>query len=169
MLWPQSVIPVPWIMLSQIHSPNSFLSGWGVPGIYSVNFVLVGTVLLGFPELEPLLLFYAVFPPFHLVEGVFALEFCSLCFCLLLFKNWRHHESSPSTPIDTFVQCWGTGSMLHPYLARYPLIKLFASLCLFEETGRLCEGCLVRDISVVGRGVIASWKTRHYCSFFPSY
>lgn len=46
--------------------------------------------------------------------------------------------------------------MLHPYLARYPLIKLFESLCLFEETGRLCEGCLVRDISVVGRGVIAS-------------
>lgn len=50
----------------------------------------------------------------------------------------------------------GTGSMLHPYLACYPLIKLLASLCLFEATGRLCKGCLVRDISLVGRGVIAS-------------
>lgn len=63
----------------------------------------------------------------------------------------------------------GVGSMLHPYLACYPLIKLLASLCLFEATGRLCKGCLVREISLVGRGVIASWKTRHYCSFFPSY
>ena len=50
----------------------------------------------------------------------------------------------------------GYGSMLHPYLACYPLIKLLASLCLFEATGRLCKGCLVRDISLVGRGVIAS-------------
>lgn len=170
MLWPQSVIPVTGIMLSKIHSPISSLSGWGVPGIYSANFVLVGTVLLGFPELEPLFFFLMQFPPFpHLVKGFFAIWFCSLGFFWLLYENWRHHKSSPGTPIDIFIQCWGTGSMLHPYLARYPLIKLFASLCLFEETGRLCEGCLVRDISVVGRGVIASWKTRHYCSFFPSY
>lgn len=63
----------------------------------------------------------------------------------------------------------GLDSMLLPYLACYPLIRLLASLCLFEATGRLCKGCLVRDISLVGRGVIASWKTRHYCSFFPSY
>lgn len=170
MLWPQSVIPVAWIMLSKIHSSISFPSGWGIPGIYSVNFVPVGTVLLGFPELEPLFLsLYSFPPPPHLVKAFFVIAFCSLGFCSLHFKNWRHRKSSPDTPIDTFVQCWGTGPMLHPYLARYPLIKLFASLCLFEETGRLCEGCLVRDISVVGRGVIASWKTRHYCSFFPSY
>lgn len=57
--------------------------------------------------------------------------------------------------------CWGSaqmlGSMLHPHLACYPLIRLLASLCLFEATGRRRrKGCLVRDISLVGRGVIAS-------------
>lgn len=50
----------------------------------------------------------------------------------------------------------GAASALHLHLACYPLIKLLASLCLFEATGRLCTGCLVRDISLVGSGVIAS-------------
>lgn len=58
--------------------------------------------------------------------------------------------------------CGSTLSLLSSHQA-------LSALCLFEATGRLCEGCLVRDISLVGSGVIASWKTRHYCSFFPSY
>ena len=149
----------------------NFQSGWGIPGIYSVTFELVRSVLLGLPKLKTLFL-GSFFPPSiskGFFKGFFIIEFSSLGFCSLFFKDWRHSKSCSGTPINTFVQCWSTGSMLHPYLACYPVIKLFASLCLSEETGRLCEGCLVRDISVVGRGVIASWKTRHYCSFFPSY
>lgn len=63
-------------------------------------------------------------------------------------------------PLNTFLffaaQLRGAGSMLHVDMPCYPLLRLFASLCLFETTGRLVEGCLVRDINLVGGGVIAS-------------
>lgn len=46
--------------------------------------------------------------------------------------------------------------MLYVFLVCYFFIKFLVFFCLFEVIGRLCKGCLVRDISFVGRGVIVS-------------
>lgn len=83
-LWPQTMISVSQIILFKLQSPISTPSGWGIPSIYSVTFVLMRSVLLAFPKLKPLCFSCRVSSP-SLSKGCFIFEFCSLAFLLTAF------------------------------------------------------------------------------------
>lgn len=76
---------------------------------------------------------------------------------------------SPLTFVPLQWQWSGDGLHVASTLGLLPSSQALSIPLFIWGDRKAGEGCLVRGISLVGRGVIASWKTRHYCSFFPSY
>lgn len=125
MLWLQTVIPVALFILSKIHSPNNVPSGWGIPGIYSVTFVLVRSVLLGFLRLKPL--FFKSFSPQSVKAFLssFALWLFAHCFLrsggtvspILVLPLIRLYSAEEQAPC--YIHTWLVillSSSLHPFV-----------------------------------------------------